>query len=101
MLDGFTLGPWDMVSTGDGKRIIIGSGLVEGPNGYDVAEVYSDDCDYAEAYANACLISSAPELQEALRIFFTHYPMGINPYLDVAHRLARVALAKSTGVSHD
>jgi len=33
-----TPGPWPWAFTGDGKRIVVGVGLVEGPNGYDVAE---------------------------------------------------------------
>ena len=57
-----TRGPWPIKPTGDGKRIIVGEGLVEGPNGYEVAEVYSDDCDRDEAMANARLIGAAPDL---------------------------------------
>ncbi len=60
-----TKGPWPIEQTGDGKRYLIGNGLVEGPNGYEVAEVYSDDCDPDEALANAKLIAAAPELLEA------------------------------------
>ena len=52
-----TPGPWPIAKTGDGKRIIVGEGLVDGPNGYDVAEVYSDDCDSQEAMANAEIIA--------------------------------------------
>ena len=65
----FTKGPWDYKLTGDGKRIRIGLGMFDGPNGYDVAEVYSDDVTeetYVEAQANAHLIAAAPELYEAL-----------------------------------
>ena len=62
----WTPGPWPYEYTGDGKRIMVGAGLVEGPNGYEVAEVYSDDCDPAEAEANARLIAAAPEMAEAL-----------------------------------
>lgn len=61
-----TPGPWPYECTGDGKRITIGKGLVEGPNGYEVAEVYSDDCDSEEVEANARLIASAPSLLERL-----------------------------------
>lgn len=60
----FTPGPWPMKNTGDGKRIIIGEGLVEGPNGYEVAEVYSDDCPREVAEANARLIAAAPDLYD-------------------------------------
>lgn len=63
-----TPGPWPWAYTGDGKRIVIGKGLVEGPNGYEVAEVYSDDCPREVAEANARLISLAPEMAEALRM---------------------------------
>jgi hypothetical protein len=52
--------------TGDGKRIIVGDGLVEGPGGYEVAEVYSDDCSQEVAEANARLIAAAPDMKEAL-----------------------------------
>ena len=65
-----TPGPWLWEYTGDRKRIAIGKGLVEGPDGYDVAEVYSDDCGHDEAEANARLIAQAwliPEMVEALR----------------------------------
>ncbi|QPQ55567.1 hypothetical protein IC614_02905 [Allosphingosinicella flava] len=61
----FTPGPWPVKRSGDGKRYIVGDGLVEGPHGYEVAEVYSDDCDPDEAKANAHLIASAPELVDA------------------------------------
>lgn len=61
---GHTPGPWD--TRDDDKRITVGVGLVDGPNGYDVAEVYNDDCDRDEAWANAHLIAAAPELYEAL-----------------------------------
>lgn len=63
---GWTPGPWPWEYTGDGKRIVIGAGLVEGPGGYEVAEVYSDDCPREIAEANASLIASAPDLLEAL-----------------------------------
>lgn len=61
-----TPGPWPWEYTGDGKRIVIGAGLVEGPNGYEVAEVYSDDCPQNVAEANARLIASAPNMRAAL-----------------------------------
>ena len=57
-----TPGPWNYERSGDGKRISVGLGLVEGPNGYDVAEVYSDDCDGDVAMANARLIAASPDL---------------------------------------
>ena len=56
----WTKGPWPIKPTGDFKRIVIGDGLVDGPGGYEVAEVYSDDCDRDEAMANAHLIAAAP-----------------------------------------
>jgi len=62
----WTPGPWPWEYTGDGKRITIGYGLVEGPNGYEVAEVYSDDCPPEVAEANARLIAAAPDLLEAM-----------------------------------
>ena len=62
-----TPGPWPWGFTGDGKRIVIGGGLVEGPNGYEVAEVYSDDCPQEVAEANARLIAEAPAMLAALR----------------------------------
>ena len=68
MSGAWTPGPWPAKMTGDGKRIEIGTGLVDGPGGYDVAEVYSDDCDQEEAWANANLISSAPDLYAALEM---------------------------------
>jgi hypothetical protein len=62
----WTPGPWPIDKTGDGKRIIVGVGLVDGPCGYDLAEIYADDCDPVEAHANAHLIAAAPDLYEAL-----------------------------------
>lgn len=59
LLEKATPGPWPAEPTRDYKRIIIGDGLVEGPHGYEVAEVYSDDCKYEEAEANANLIAAA------------------------------------------
>lgn len=59
-----TPGPWPMEWNGDGKRITIGKGLVEGPNGYEVAEVYSDDCPREVAEANGRLVSASPDLKE-------------------------------------
>lgn len=56
-LEKATPGPWPVCKTGDGKRIIVGEGCVDGPNGYDVAEFYSDDCDSDEAMANAMILS--------------------------------------------
>lgn len=61
-LEKITKGPWPRKYTGDGKRIIVGDGLVEGPNGYEVAEVYSDDCDHETAEANGLGVSLVPEL---------------------------------------
>lgn len=65
-----TPGPWPCEPTGDHKRITIGKGLVEGPNGYEVAEVYSDDCPGEVAEANADLIAAMrnhlPYLLDAL-----------------------------------
>ena len=105
----FTPGPWDQEPTGDGKRICIGLGLFDGPNGYDVAEVYSDDVTeetYKEAKANAHLIAAAPDLYEALEValeqaigcFQNHYgedPIGI-PEPEYIQK-ARAALAKARG----
>ena len=65
----WTPGPRDKDLTGDGKRICIGLGMFDGPNGYDIAEVYCDDVTeetYPEAQANGRLIAAAPELAEAL-----------------------------------
>jgi hypothetical protein len=67
MSGGWTPGPWDIQAHAYDKRIAVGIGLVEGPNGYDVAEVYADDCDRDEALANARLIAAGPEMVEALR----------------------------------
>lgn len=58
--EGWTKGPWPWAYTGDGKRIVIGDGLVEGPNGYAVAEVYSDDCPQEVAEASDRLIAADP-----------------------------------------
>ena len=86
-----TAGPWPIEPTGDGKRIIIGKGLVEGPNGYEVAEVYSDDCQREVAEANARLIAAAPELLEALE----HIINGALSLPRFAEEQALAALAKA------
>jgi len=62
-----TPGPWPITETGDGKRFVIGEGLVGGPKGYEVAEVYSDDAPYEETIANARVIAAAPDLLDELR----------------------------------
>ncbi len=95
----WTKGPWPIKPTGDFKRIVIGDGLVDGPGGYEVAEVYSDDCDRDEAMANAHLIAAAPDLYAALEralnfIANTESEMGeALPCGDAA----RTALAKARG----
>lgn len=98
MSAGHTPGPWPMAYTGDGKRIVIGEGLVEGPNGYEVAEVYSDDCPPEIAEANARLIAAAPEMLEALYQYVSdlRYP----PTGDSIQRRikrAEAVIAKATG----
>mgnify|MGYP003443857007 FL=1 len=89
----WTPGPWPVKPTGDFKRIVIGDGLVEGPGGYEVAEVYSDDCDRDEAMANAHLIAAAPDLYAALAM--------AQLWLDVDGRFdmrgINAALAKARG----
>lgn len=105
-----TPGPWPCEYTGDGKRILVGKGLVEGPNGYEVAEVYSDDCPREVAEANARLIAAAPELLEALETLLPYAPwvpkagIPMTPELeekpDVQAVLkARAAIAKARGQS--
>ncbi len=91
-----TPGPWPIELTGDGKRIIVGKGLVEGPNGYEVAEVYSDDCDPNEADANARLIASAPELLEALQVMLDEAKER-GGALSNGEKLGCSAIAKATG----
>lgn len=89
-----TKGPWPVTRSGDGKRYIVGAGLVEGPDGYDVAEVYADDCDPAEAEANASLIGSSRDLYGAAESAFCVMDAGEHP--EVVHKL-RAALAKARG----
>jgi hypothetical protein len=90
-----------MEPTGDGKRIVIGNGLVEGPNGYEVAEVYSDDCPREVAEANARLIAAAPDMLSVLRFLLAFYEPG-QTHLDTnawkaAEASARAAVAKAEG----
>jgi hypothetical protein len=110
-----TPGPWPVSRTGDGKRYVIGDGLVEGPGGYEVAEVYSDDCDPVVALANTNLIAAAPELYAALtdlRAFVgvmvgrgadciipekIDTPLGIPVKIGAIMRDAETALAKARG----
>ena len=75
---GITKGEWLAEPTGDHKRIIIGKGLVEGPNGYDVAKVYSDDCPQAEAAANAKIIAVAPRVARSLVEMISFYELACN-----------------------
>lgn len=84
-----------MEYTGDGKRIVIGEGLVEGPNGYEVAEVYSDDCPREVAEANARLIASAPELLAALKLCAAHANFANAPA--EAEEAVDAAIAKAEG----
>ena len=92
-----TPGPWPWQYTSDRKRIVIGAGLVEGPNGYEVAEVYSDDCPSEVAEANARLIAAAPDLLEAVRAFVERFDsgQGRRAYTDHVAGLMRSALAKA------
>lgn len=94
-----TPGPWKVEEGGDYKRI-----LVNPPAGsdwdYEIAEVYSDDCDYDIAKANAQLIATAPELYEALNIMLewgkaVESTMGFR--FDGIKRIAESALAKARG----
>jgi hypothetical protein len=70
LLEKATPASWSVCKTGDAKRIIVGEGCIEGPNGYDVAEFYSDDCDSEEAMANAKLTAlfrqHGPEILDRL-----------------------------------
>ena len=91
----WTKGPWPIKPTGDFKRIVIGDGLVDGPGGYEVAEVYSDDCDRDEAMANAHLIAAAPDLYAALDGLLGLLDAG-SLYEPQAYA-ARAALAKARG----
>ncbi len=94
-----TPGPWPWKYTGDGKRIVIGEGLVEGPGGYEVAEVYSDDCPAEVAEANARLIAAAPDLLEALQrmhqAFNAKAPIPKQEG-DALEAMCRAAIAKAT-----
>jgi len=56
--------PWKRHLTGDGKAIII-DGSNRGPY---IALVYYDDCDWAEAEANADVILAAPDMLEACEL---------------------------------
>lgn len=87
-----TPAPWPMEWTGDGKRIVIGKGLVEGPNGYEVAEVYSDDCPREVAEANARLIAASPTMLEALK-----HLDELAMLTTEQTRMVRAAIAAATG----
>ena len=105
----WTKGPWPIKPTGDFKRIVIGDGLVDGPGGYEVAEVYSDDCDRDEAMANAHLIAAAPDMATVLEYYADQFCEGFckdlpqaGTYqpemdLDCSGCKARSALAKARG----
>lgn len=104
----WTPGPWPLTRSGDGKRYVVGDGLVEADpgkaNGYEIAEVYSDDCDGDLAEANARLISAAPELYEALEAEFADLEQDIRWAMDSdldalikRRERAEAALAKARG----
>lgn len=95
MSGGHTAGPWPWEYTSDGKRIVIGYGLVEGPHGYEVAEVYSDDCPREVAEANANLIAAAPDLFNRLENLVIGIGMGWD--LDGLIEAANAAIAKARG----
>jgi hypothetical protein len=83
-----TRGPWPVKPTNDRKRFVVGEGLIDCN---EIAEVYSEDCDYAEAEANARLISAAPDMIEAL-----HNALAAG-LPDVVADAVRAAIAKATG----
>lgn len=91
-----TKGPWDLRDYD--KRIGVGIGLVEGPHGYDVAEVYNDNCDPCEAEANARLIAASPELLELAWQYLSDLrrpPVGDS--LQRRIKRAEQVIAKATG----
>jgi len=94
MIASHTPGPWNMVQ--EDKRIAIGVGLVEGPNGYDVAEVYNDDCPREVGEANARLIAAAPDLFDALRALADVFAHDGENSVDRFERLAAM-FRKDTG----
>ena len=60
----FTKGPWEVGSINDEEGEILLSINIKAPDGYHVSKVSSRSKE--EIYANAQLISAAPELLEAL-----------------------------------
>lgn len=92
-----TPGPWPISGDRYDKRITIGEGLVEGPHGYEVAEVYSDDCPRELALANAHLIAAAPELLAALeKARNTLAGLGVP---SIAANICDATIAKARGES--
>ena len=91
----YTPGPWTIAHDtnifgsvpGYGRRLVANAGG-HSSNVTDETETNR---------ANARLIAAAPELLEALKEFEAHYPAGINPYLDAAAAMARIAIAKAEG----
>ena len=88
-----TKGPWNVANFHSyDKRILIPEAG---------CEVDYDDCDRAEAEANARLIAAAPDMYEALRAVVawceTPQDHGGNPYCKKFVHLAQDALAKAEG----
>lgn len=80
-----TPGPWKI----NYRRVTPVNGKQDGTD--DICHVYGDE---DKEIANARLIAAAPEMLEALQMFTSYYPMGINPDLDDAYRKASKVLKK-------
>lgn len=95
-----TPGPWPIRKTGDAKRIIVGEELVEGPRGYDVAEVYSDDCDYEEAMSNAIVMSEARTAMPEMMKQITELKAALHDALDHIYWMSAASDFRVDGQAH-
>ena len=98
-----THGPWELehCRNEDGSKFITING--QGPHGVWLADIQAGDINGKPAdvtekhFANARLISSSPELMEALQMLMPQEPQEADSYDRAMWENARAAIAKANG----